>query len=96
MWFCSALVWFGLGLVWFGSALKEMPPNIVIVAHNGIKFDFPFLCSECFRNGIYLENFAHWRFVDTLEVVRALGSDSHGGCVKLQCLLRHLTHKEEL
>ena len=37
-----------------------------------------------------------WKFVDTLEVVKALGSDSHGGCVKLQCLLRHLTGGEDL
>ena len=24
--------------------------DIVIVAHNGIKFDFPFLCNECVHN----------------------------------------------
>ena len=37
-----------------------------------------------------------WKFVDTLQVVRALDADTHGGCVKLQCLLRHLAHGEEL
>ena len=34
--------------------------------------------------------------MDTLEVVKARGNESHGGCVKLQCLLRHLTRGEDL
>ena len=43
-----------------------------------------------------LEFLVKWKFVDTLEVVRALGNEIHGGCVKLQCLLRHLSNGEEL
>ena len=73
--------------------LKETPPEIVIVAHNGMKFDFPFLCSKCYRNEIELERFVHWRFVDTLDIVRALDGEVYGGCVKLQCL-RHLAQGE--
>ena len=61
-----------------------------------MKFDFPILCAECHRNGIELERLAVWSFVDTLEVIRALGNEMHGGCVKLQCLLRCLAHAEEL
>ena len=61
-----------------------------------MKFDFPILCSECFRNEIALSNLEHWRFVDTLDVARALSNELHGGCVKLQCLLRHLAHAEDL
>ncbi len=74
--------------------LKDAPPQVVIVAHNGVGFDFPFLCSECYRNDILLESLCRWRFVDSLEVVRAI--DDVGGCVKLQCLLRHLAREEEL
>ena len=29
---------------------RESPPDVVSVAHNGHKFDFPFLLSECHRN----------------------------------------------
>ena len=61
-----------------------------------MKFDFPILCSECFRNEIALSSLEHWRFVDTLDVSRALSNELHGGCVKLQCLLRHLAHAEDL
>ena len=69
------------------TMLKESPPRILIVAHNGLKFDFPILCAECHRNGIDLERLAVWSFVDTLEVVKALGNEIHGGYIKLQCLL---------
>ena len=61
-----------------------------------MKFDFPFLCSECFRNQIHLDYLANWRYVDSLDVVKALDSQTHGGCVKLQCLLRRLAHKADL
>ena len=62
----------------------------------GLKFDFPILCAECHRNGIELERLAVWSFVDTLDVVKAVGNEMHGGCIKLQCLLRCLAHGEEL
>lgn len=75
---------------------KETPPEIAIIAHNGNKFDFPFLCNEVYRNNMDLEFLLKWKFVDTLEVFRSLDGESHGGCVKLQCLLRYLTGGEKL
>ena len=54
------------------------------------------MCSECYRNNIDLESIGHWKFVDTLEVIRAIDGEVHGGCVKLQCLLRHLASNEDL
>ena len=63
-------------------------PRIVLVGHNGVKFDFPFLLSECMRQEVPLAVFAEWRYVDTLSLLRAVESSLHGGCVKLQCLLR--------
>ena len=68
--------------------LREYPPRIMICAHNGLKFDFPFLCSERLRQGVDLGFAVRWRFVDTLEVVRA---SSAYGCVKLQCMLERLS-----
>ena len=67
---------------------KECPPEVVIVAHNGYKFDFPFLLSECHRNDIDCGEFRSWRFADTLDLVRAMDPELFGGCQKLQCL-RH-------
>ena len=61
-----------------------------------MKFDLPFLCSECFRNQIHLDCLENWRYVDSLDVVKALDSQAHGGCVKLQCLLRRLAHEADL
>ena len=34
--------------------------------------------------------------MDSLDVVRALDSQAHGGCVKLQCLLRRLAREADL
>ena len=61
-----------------------------------MKFDFPFLCSECFRNQIHLDCLENLMYVDSLDVVKALDSQAHGGCVKLQCLLRHLAREADL
>ena len=71
-------------------ALREEPPAVIIAAHNGFNFDMPILFAELLRSGIGLEACQDWYFVDTLHVVRALGSELTGGCVKLQCLLTRL------
>ena len=64
---------------------KESPSEVVPVAHNGYKFDFPFLLSECQRNGLdWGEVSKSWRFVDTLDIVRAIDLEVFGGCQKLQ------------
>ena len=60
--------------------------DIMIVSHNGQKFDFPFLLSECMRAGIGSGVMAAWVYVDTLDVLRA--ADSAGECKKLQCAFR--------
>lgn len=67
---------------------KDSPPEVVLVAHNGYKFDFPFLLSECYRNSVRWDEIASWRFVDTLDLVRTIDVEVVGGCQKLQCLLR--------
>ena len=71
-------------------ALREKPPAVVLVAHNGFKFDFPILFVEMLRCGIGLEPCERWYFVDTLHLFRAVDADLTGGCVKLQCLLTRL------
>ena len=70
--------------------LKDRHPSVVLAAHNGIRFDIPILISECWRNGIPLGFAADWLFVDTLDIVKAVGLGTLGGCGKLQCLMRHL------
>ena len=72
------------------TRFKDHPPDVVVVAHNGIKFDFPFLLSECYRNSVVWEDISTWKFVDTLDVVRALDPEVYGGCQKLQCLLQRV------
>ena len=71
------------------ETLRDDPPQILVCAHNGKLFDFPFLCSECIRNDIDIGCLADWVFVDTLEVFRAMDAETYGGCAKLQCILRN-------
>jgi DNA polymerase III epsilon subunit-like protein len=60
--------------------------DVALVAHNGAKFDFPFLLSECLRVGLGPAAMSSWIYVDTLDVLSA--TDRAGECKKLQCALR--------
>jgi len=57
-------------------------PIIVLAAHNGFRFDFPFLLCELLRNDISTTIWEQWYFVDTLQLFRSL---NEYGCIKLQC-----------
>ena len=74
--------------------LKDNPPEILLAAHNGFKFDFSMLFKECHRNGVPLQWFTMWKYVDTLHVVNALDTHVYGGCKKLQCMLRGITEHQ--
>ena len=58
--------------------MKTESPDIVVVSHNGIKFDFPFLLSECYRCNLSLAFFAKLKYVDTLSIVRAIDGSVYG------------------
>ena len=55
-------------------------PQLIIVAHNGFKFDIPILLRACSYKNIPLIEIEKWRFVGTLHRVRSL----EYGCVKPQ------------
>ena len=59
--------------------------DILLVAHNGLKFDFPYLLSAAMRAGIGPGVMAAWGYVDTLDVLRATNCAE---CQKLQCAFR--------
>ena len=69
---------------------KHPEPEVLLVAHNGRKFDFPLLLSECYRSELAWDDIVTWVFVDSLEIVKAVEAGLHGGCPKLQCLLSAL------
>lgn len=72
-------------------SLRFPPPTVLLAAHNGFKFDFPILFSECLRHNCNACILEGWKYVDTLEVIRACGAGGHGvadGCARLQCLAR--------
>ena len=62
------------------------PPDILIVAHTGMRFDFAMLLFECQRHSVSWAPLERWLFVDTLDVLRAFGAV--GECLKLQCLAK--------
>ncbi len=78
------------------ASLRGTPPRVLICAHNGRAFDFPFLCSMCLRSGLDIGRLARWLYLDSLEVFRAIDAGVHGGCVKLGGLLRSLAPAAEL
>ena len=69
-------------------ALPALPtpafaPTVVLAAHNGKRFDGGVLAHECLRNGMPVARLARYKWVDTMDVIRAC---SLAGCFKLQCL----------
>ena len=67
------------------AAMKQNV-EVAVAAHNGLKFDFPFLLSACMRAGVGSAAMASWIYVDSLDVLRAI--DCAGECQKLQCAFR--------
>jgi DNA polymerase elongation subunit (family B) len=41
-------------LVRFGDLLRSQPPNLVLCAHNGKEFDFPYICRRMLVNGLQM------------------------------------------
>ena len=76
------------------ATLLSPDPNATCVyrpeypGHNGIRFDFPMLLSECYRCNMPLDAMNNWKYADTLAVARVLDQIVFGGCMKLQCMLR--------
>ena len=77
------------------SRLKSSIPDVILVAHNGIRFDFPMLLSECYRCNMSLDAMSKWKYADTLAVARVLDPILFGGCMKLQCML-HISAAHDL
>jgi DNA polymerase III epsilon subunit-like protein len=63
-------------------------PSILLVGHNGVKFDFPMLVSECRRHDCDLLLLAEFYFCDTLPLARAFSATIGDACARLQCLAR--------
>ena len=66
--------------------LRSPTPRVLLAAHNGRKFDFPFMASETLRCDIPLWRFENWTYVDTMVMGAAAASNVGTGCAKLQCL----------
>ena len=64
--------------------LRSAVPSVLLAAHNGVCFDFGMLFSQCWRCGVPATLFETWLYVDTLDVLKAVGES--GACLKLQCL----------
>ena len=67
-------------------SLRSPTPRVLLAAHNGRKFDFPFMASEALRCDIPLWRFQTWTYVDTMALGAAAASTVGTGCAKLQCL----------
>ena len=63
--------------------LRSSVPQILVAAHNGFRFDFGMLVSQCLRCNISVDKLEKWIYVDTVDVLKAL--DAPGACLKLQC-----------
>ena len=67
---------------------RHHAPVALIAAHNGLKFDFPMLVSECLRHDCNLFQLQQFYFCDTLPLARAFSGLIGDACARLQCLAR--------
>jgi len=67
--------------------LRDPRPIVILAGHNSSAFDYPFLLSECLRHSCDIGVMERWCYVDSLEVVRAVGPVIGLPCNKLQCLV---------
>lgn len=77
-------------------SLKEPVPQMMLIAHNGFRFDFPLILSECLRHNVDVGNLSSCGFVDSLSVMQALEPERYGGCPKLQCVANRVSTCEGL
>ena len=71
--------------------IASEPLHVLLVGHNAIRFDFPVLLAECYRNFLKTDCFEQWLFADTLHIFQT----GHG-CCKLQCLVKDVYAPNEL
>ena len=70
------------------SGRKLSHPIVLLAGHNGLKFDFPMLVSECLRHGCNVFQLAEFYYCDTLPLARAFAAHIGDACARLQCLAR--------
>ena len=63
-------------------------PIALLAGHNGLKFDFPMLVSECIRHGCDIRLLTEFYFCDTLQLTRVFSGVIGDSCSRLQCLAR--------
>ena len=70
------------------SGRRRSSHSVLLASHNGLKFDFPMLVSECYRHNCDLFQLAEFYFCDTLPLARAFSATIGDACARLQCLAR--------
>ena len=65
----------------------DVIPSLLLVGHNGCRFDFALLLFECQRHQLSTSSFRRWLFVDTLHVFESAKAEVGVACLKLQCLV---------
>ena len=70
------------------SSHRLLHPVVLLAGHNGLKFDFPMLVSECLRHDCNVFQLVEFYYCDTLPLARAFAAHIGDGCARLQCLAR--------
>ena len=74
-------------------SLQCPPPEIVLAAHNGVRYDGPVIVRECVRHGLNIARLGEFKWLDTLHVAQAC---KFAPCLKLQCLVNNIAAEQQL
>ena len=59
-------------------SLRGPVPCVILIAHNGFRFDFPLVLAECLRHNLQIGDLSACGFVDSLMVMQAIEALSFG------------------
>lgn len=66
----------------FVEGRRKGDEEVILVAHNGRRFDVPFIMKECYECSMEIPS--HWYFLDTIDLAKTMlkkrfGINSHYG-----------------
>lgn len=54
----------------FVESRRKGDENVILVAHNGRRFDVPFIMKECYECSMEIPS--HWYFLDTIDLAKTM------------------------
>lgn len=69
----------------FVEGRRKGNADVILIAHNGRRFDVPFIMKECHRCSMEIPS--HWYFVDSMDIAKTMLKKRFGMYILHFCLV---------